>query len=128
MPLAETRKAIYDEILSTNFKAAYFTIQKALPHLNDDASIILNTSIAGSKGIAGTTVYSATKAALGSLASAIAAEVVWPRHPHRCCGSRSNRNAIFGRAASPEKAESFAKAVRMLTADEIRSERPEYPR
>src|ERR1051325_5207523 len=52
-PLAETSESLYDEQFDTNIKGAYFTIQKALPVLNDGASIILNTSVADRKGTAG---------------------------------------------------------------------------
>jgi NAD(P)-dependent dehydrogenase (short-subunit alcohol dehydrogenase family) len=75
-PLADTSEGTYDEQFGTNVKGAYFTIQKALPLLNDGASIILNTSVAGSKGNIATSAYSATKAALRSLARTAAAELV----------------------------------------------------
>jgi NAD(P)-dependent dehydrogenase (short-subunit alcohol dehydrogenase family) len=75
-PLAETSESIYDEQFDINIKGAYFTIQKALPFLNDGASIILNTSVAGSTGNEATSAYSATKAALRSLARTAAAELV----------------------------------------------------
>jgi len=75
-PLAETSESLYDEQFDINIKGAYFTIQKALPLFNDGASIILNTSVADSTGNAGTSAYSATKAALRSLARTAAAELV----------------------------------------------------
>jgi NAD(P)-dependent dehydrogenase (short-subunit alcohol dehydrogenase family) len=75
-PLAETSENLYDEQFDINIKGAYFTIQKALPLLNDGASIILNTSVVDSKGQPGTSAYSATKAALRSLARTAAAELV----------------------------------------------------
>ena len=75
-PLVDTSEGAYDEQFGTNVKGAYFTIQKALPLLNDGASIILNTSVAGSKGNVATSAYSATKAALRSLARTAAAELV----------------------------------------------------
>ena len=75
-PLAETSESLYDEQFDINIKGAYFTIQKALPLLNDGASVILNTSVVDSKGNAGASVYSATKAALRSLARTAAAELV----------------------------------------------------
>jgi NAD(P)-dependent dehydrogenase (short-subunit alcohol dehydrogenase family) len=74
-PLADTTETTYDEQFDINIKGAYFTIQKALPFLNNGASIILNTSVAGSKGNAGTSAYSATKAALRSLARTAASEL-----------------------------------------------------
>ena len=49
-------------------KDLLFTVQKALPLLSDGASIILNASIAGSKGLLAYSVYSATKAAIRSFA------------------------------------------------------------
>ena len=52
-PLADTTESAYDEQFDINIKGAYFTIQKALPFLNDGASIILNTSVADSKGTVG---------------------------------------------------------------------------
>jgi NAD(P)-dependent dehydrogenase (short-subunit alcohol dehydrogenase family) len=75
-PLAETSESLYDENFDINIKGAYFTIQKALPFLNDGASIILNTSVADNTGNAGMSAYSATKAALRSLARTAAAELV----------------------------------------------------
>src|SRR6202011_3881553 len=65
----------YDEQFDINTKGAYYTIQKALPHLNDGASIILNTSVAGTTGQPNTSAYSATKAALRSFARTTAAEL-----------------------------------------------------
>jgi NAD(P)-dependent dehydrogenase (short-subunit alcohol dehydrogenase family) len=75
-PIAEMSESTYDELFDINVKGAYFTIQKALPLLNDGASIILNTSVADRKGNVGTSAYSATKAALRSLARTAAAELV----------------------------------------------------
>src|ERR1700731_1536915 len=76
VPFADTSEITYDEQFDINIKGAYFTIQKALPFLNEGASIILNTSVAGNKGMAGASAYSATKAALRSLARTAAAELV----------------------------------------------------
>src|SRR5216684_8985582 len=75
-PLAETTESAYDEQFDINIKGAYFTIQKALPFLNDGASIILNTSVAGETGVINGTAYAATKAALRSFTRSIAAELV----------------------------------------------------
>ena len=75
-PLAETSESTYDEQFDINVKGAYFTIQKAIPLLNYGASIILNTSVANIKGNEGMSAYSATKAALRSLARTAAAELV----------------------------------------------------
>jgi NAD(P)-dependent dehydrogenase (short-subunit alcohol dehydrogenase family) len=76
VPLAETSESVYDEQFDINVKGAYFTIQKALPFLNDGASIVLNTSVVGNKGSAGASAYAATKAAMRSLVRTSAAELV----------------------------------------------------
>jgi NAD(P)-dependent dehydrogenase (short-subunit alcohol dehydrogenase family) len=54
--------------LAINFKGTVFTVQKALPLLNEGASIILTSSVTAIKGLADRTVYSATKAAIRSFA------------------------------------------------------------
>src|SRR5579864_4534365 len=43
-PLEEVDEAAFDEMLNANFKGAYFTVRKALPFLNEPASIIFNGS------------------------------------------------------------------------------------
>jgi NAD(P)-dependent dehydrogenase (short-subunit alcohol dehydrogenase family) len=73
--LAETTEAIYDEVFSTNLKGVYFTVQKAVAHLNDQAAIVLNTSFLDKMGRPGTSVVSASKAAVRSLARTFAAEL-----------------------------------------------------
>src|SRR5271169_1585731 len=60
--LADTSESAFDEQYDINIKGAYFTIQKALPYLNDGASIILNTSVADGNGTIGASAYSGTKA------------------------------------------------------------------
>jgi NAD(P)-dependent dehydrogenase (short-subunit alcohol dehydrogenase family) len=75
-PIADTTEAIYDGNFDINAKGAFFSIQKALPYLNDGASIVLNTSVADQRGMPGTSAYSATKAALRSFARTAAAELV----------------------------------------------------
>jgi NAD(P)-dependent dehydrogenase (short-subunit alcohol dehydrogenase family) len=66
--LGEIAEELYDEIFDINVKGLLFTVQKALPLLPDGASIILNSSIVGSKGLATNSVYSASKAAVRSFA------------------------------------------------------------
>jgi len=59
-PLAATTEELYDELFDINARGVYFTIQKALAHLNDGASIIVNTSVAGEIGVPNGTAYAAT--------------------------------------------------------------------
>src|SRR5882672_6184577 len=50
-PFGEVTEELYDSIFDINVKGLLFTVQKALPLLPDGASIILNASIVGSKGL-----------------------------------------------------------------------------
>jgi len=67
-PFGTITEQFYDSIFNTNVKGLLFTVQKALPLLPDGASIILNASVVGSKGLPMNSVYSATKAAVRSFA------------------------------------------------------------
>lgn len=67
-PFGTITEELYDSIFNINVKGVLFTVQKALPLLPDGASIILNASIVGSKGLPANSVYSATKAAVRSFA------------------------------------------------------------
>ncbi|WP_459994199.1 SDR family NAD(P)-dependent oxidoreductase, partial [Mycobacterium avium] len=64
-----------DTLLGTNVKGVVYTVQKALPLLNDGASIILTGSTTADRGRAGLSIYAATKAAVRSLARAWANEL-----------------------------------------------------
>ena len=111
-PFAETSESLFDEQFDINIKGAYFTIQMALPLLNDGASIILNTSVADQKGNAGTSAYSATKAALRSLARTTAAELVSRGIRVNAVAPGPIETPIFGRTGLPkEQIDEFAKEI-----------------
>ncbi len=76
VPLESVTEEFSDSIMDINFKGAYFTIQKALPLLNDNASIVLNASINAYIGMPNSSVYAASKAALITLARTLSAELV----------------------------------------------------
>jgi NAD(P)-dependent dehydrogenase (short-subunit alcohol dehydrogenase family) len=66
-PLGSITEEHFDELFNINVRGALFTVQKALPLLNDGGSIILTSSVAGSKGTPASSVYGASKAALRTL-------------------------------------------------------------
>jgi NAD(P)-dependent dehydrogenase (short-subunit alcohol dehydrogenase family) len=65
-PLGKITEEHFDKLFGTNVKGTLFTVQKALPLMNDGGSIILNGSVASVKGTPAFGVYGATKAALRS--------------------------------------------------------------
>ena len=75
MPYDQVTEAFYDACVDINMKGVYFTIQKALPLMDQHGSIILNGSFIGSAGFPGMSVYGATKAALRSFARTFTAEL-----------------------------------------------------
>lgn len=67
-PLGQIDEAHIDRLFATNFKALVFTVQKALPLMGAAGTVVLAGSGAGSKGFPALSMYSATKAAIRSLA------------------------------------------------------------
>jgi NAD(P)-dependent dehydrogenase (short-subunit alcohol dehydrogenase family) len=74
-PLEKITEEHFDKLFNLNVKGALFTVQKALPLLNDGASIILTGSVAGVKGTPAFGVYGATKAAIRNFVRAWTVEL-----------------------------------------------------
>src|SRR5438309_5265116 len=66
VPFGAVTEEHFDRLFNINVKGTLFTVQKALPLLNDGGSIILNGSVASVKGTAAFGVYAASKAAIRS--------------------------------------------------------------
>lgn len=74
-PIADTDEAFFDSMIDVNLKGAYFTLQKSIAHLNNDASVIITTSWLNKVGFAGSSLLSASKAALRSVVRVASAEL-----------------------------------------------------
>jgi NAD(P)-dependent dehydrogenase (short-subunit alcohol dehydrogenase family) len=76
-PVESMPEELFDELSDIHFKGAFFTVQKALPFMRDGSSIILvSASDADKQGRVGTSIYTAAKAAVRSLARSISAELL----------------------------------------------------
>lgn len=75
-PLADFTEEQFDKVSDINFKGAFFSVQKALPVLKDGASVVLVSSTVNGKGIPNHAAYSATKAAVRSLARSFSADLL----------------------------------------------------
>ncbi|MYW90212.1 SDR family oxidoreductase [Amycolatopsis rubida] len=75
-PFESVTEEQFDADFAVNVKGAYFTVQKLAPLLRPGAGVVLTTSTANVMGLPETSVYSAGKAALRSMARTLAAELL----------------------------------------------------
>ncbi|ATL87986.1 SDR family NAD(P)-dependent oxidoreductase [Streptomyces malaysiensis subsp. malaysiensis] len=64
--LQQVTEEHFDKTFGVNVRGTLFTVQKALPLLNDGASVIVNSSVRADDGVAAFGTYAASKAALRS--------------------------------------------------------------
>jgi len=74
--VADFTEEQFDQVSDINFKGAFFSVQKALPVLKDGSSIVLVSSTVNGKGFPNHAAYSATKAAVRSLARSFSADLL----------------------------------------------------
>ena len=76
VPFESMTEAVYDQLLTVNAKGAYFTVQKLAPLMTEGGAVVFTTSIADVKGFDLASAYSASKAALRSMARSPARELL----------------------------------------------------
>ena len=126
-PFEMADKDYYQQMWDVNFGGTYFSIQAALPFLNDGASIILNTSVSNVKGMPGLSVYAATKAALRSLVRTLTMELAHRQIRINAMSPGPIETPVWGKMdLTEEQANGFKEQVktmvplgRMGTSDEI---------
>lgn len=74
--VSNQEEADFDKAINLNLKSVYFTVQKALPYLNDGSSIILIGSNAAHRAYANFTLYGAAKAAVIYLAKGFSSDLL----------------------------------------------------
>ncbi len=67
--------ATFGPFVNVNVRGLYFQLQSLLPLLANPSSVVFTSSIAGSIALAGTSIYSATKAAVISFGKTLAVEL-----------------------------------------------------
>ena len=75
VPIEAVDEAYFDEVVGTNLKGAYFTLQKLLPLLGEGSSVLFNSALSASRGTPNYSVLTATKGATEAIARALAAEL-----------------------------------------------------
>jgi len=104
MGFAEVNQANIDNQIDINFKGVIYTVQKMLPLLNNPSSVILTSSALVEKGISGMSVYTATKAAVRSLARTLSAELVTRGVRVNVISPGLTETPIYGKLGLPAEA------------------------
>lgn len=100
----------YDKYMDLNLKSTYFTVQKALPYLNDGASVILIGSSAAHRAAPGMAVYSAAKAAVISLAKGLSLDLLSRSIRVNTLSPGSIDTPVFGKLVPEEHLEQVKQA------------------
>lgn len=74
--ILELQEQDYDKYMDVNLKSAYFSVQKALPYMQDGGSIVLIGSSAAHRAAPGMAIYAAAKAAVVSLAKGLSLDLM----------------------------------------------------
>jgi NAD(P)-dependent dehydrogenase (short-subunit alcohol dehydrogenase family) len=103
--IADVTEDNYDWYMDLNLKSSYFTVQKALPYLNDGASIILIGSSAAHRAAPGMTIYAAAKAAMISLAKGLSLDLLDRKIRVNTLSPGSIDTPVFGKIVPQEHVE-----------------------
>jgi NAD(P)-dependent dehydrogenase (short-subunit alcohol dehydrogenase family) len=105
----EVTEENYDRYMDLNLKSTYFTVKKALPYLNDGASVILIGSSAAHRAAPGMTIYGAAKAAVISLAKGLSLDLLPRKIRVNTLSPGSIDTPVFGKIVPQEQVDMVKK-------------------
>jgi NAD(P)-dependent dehydrogenase (short-subunit alcohol dehydrogenase family) len=123
--LGSTSLETFEQVIRTNLTAVFFTVQAALPHLNDGASIILNGSVISVLGNPGYSAYAASKAGVRAIARVMASELSPRGIRVNVVSPGATRTPIWGAATATAEAEKIFEQRIALTTPLARLGEPE---
>ncbi|MNT21527.1 Levodione reductase [compost metagenome] len=112
----DVTEEIFDQLFDVNVKGVYFTLQKAVPLMSAGGAVVLNASVAASKGSATGSVYGATKAAVRSLARSFSASYALKGIRFNVVSPGPIETPIWGREGGGIPAEALS-TVKQAVAD-----------
>lgn len=126
--LPQHSEADFDEVMRINVKGPWLAMKAAFPHLAPGGSVVLNGSISGHVGAAGSSAYAASKGAVRSMARVAATELATKGVRVNVLSPGPTDSGIIGKMMSPEatarKEEELAGEIlmgRLGRTDEIAS-------
>lgn len=102
-PFESVTEEFYDNHFDINVKGLFFTVQKALPLIQEGGSVILNASIVSTKGFGNFSVYSATKAAVRSFARTLATDLAERKIRVNAISPGPIQTPLYGKFGLPEQ-------------------------
>lgn len=103
-PMDQVNEVFFDKTFDINVKGVFFTTQKFTPLMRDNGAVLFTTSVVNKKGWPGTSVYSASKAAVRSLARTMAAELLPRKIRVNAISPGPIDTPIYGRLGMPPEA------------------------
>jgi len=124
--LSDTDESTYDQLMDTNVKGVFFSMQALAPILNVRAAVVLSTSFLNEVGRPGLSLLSASKAAVRSFARTWSAELLDRRIRVNAVSPGGIDTPLQSRGRTPEQAQavrddlaSRTPAGRIGTPDDI---------
>ncbi|NUT92284.1 MAG: glucose 1-dehydrogenase [Saccharothrix sp.] len=121
-PVDRVTEAEFDRVVGVNFKGVYFTVQKTLPLLVDGGAVVINASWTLHRGMAGASLYAATKAAVHNLSQTLAAELAPRRIRVNSVSPGYIETRMYHENVSPELTDAVVAGVaagRLGTSDDV---------
>ncbi|GGJ56328.1 SDR family oxidoreductase [Streptomyces brasiliensis] len=101
-PVDDVTEESFDEQVDVNFKGQYFTLQKALPLMNDGGSIVLTVGIGARRGSPGATLGAATRGALLAMLPSLALELAPRRIRVNAVSPGATETPLFDKLGVPQ--------------------------
>jgi NAD(P)-dependent dehydrogenase (short-subunit alcohol dehydrogenase family) len=116
-PLESATEEQFDELFDINVKGLFFAVQAAIPLFGaGGGSILITSSGLNTKGVAGLSLYSATKAAVRSLARSLSAELKDRQIRVNCVSPGPIDTPLHGRMGlPPEQLQEMANQISAIT-------------
>ena len=109
-PLADASVKDFDAMWTVNVRGPWLALKHALPLLAEGATVLVNTSVAGQKGLAGAAAYAATKAGLRAVVRGAATELAARKIRVNAISPGPIETPIFGKLGiSKNAADDFLK-------------------